>query len=183
LYEESLALYRQLGDAAREAIVSVNLAVLHFDQKDYATARTYFEQVLMNFRETGNRFAVVIVLFNLGATLYNLGEDAQAERLLIESIQERQEIKDWAGMSEPLEYLAYIAERNGEPKRAIHLLAASAALREEYKQAASTMSTENSRQTKEQLRICHPQDFDLLWQEATTWKLGTVILYASRQEV
>jgi predicted ATPase len=66
LFEQSLALYRKLGDKQNIATSLGNLGVVAQDQVDYVNARALYTQSLTLYRELGNRPGIAHSLANLG---------------------------------------------------------------------------------------------------------------------
>jgi class 3 adenylate cyclase/tetratricopeptide (TPR) repeat protein len=65
-YEESLALYRQIGDRAQMAACLINLGELARSDSDYAAAVRYCEEGVTIKSEIGERFGLVVGLLSLG---------------------------------------------------------------------------------------------------------------------
>ncbi|MDP9366396.1 MAG: tetratricopeptide repeat protein [Chloroflexota bacterium] len=85
LYEQSLALARELGDRAGEASSLRNLGSVAASLGDYARAKELHEQSLALARELGNRAGEASSLGNLGLLAYDAGDLSRAEQLLDES--------------------------------------------------------------------------------------------------
>ena len=66
LYEQSLAICREIGDKAGEGATLNNLATTAYAGGDYATALTYLEQSLAISREIGDIAGMCATLFNIG---------------------------------------------------------------------------------------------------------------------
>jgi predicted ATPase/DNA-binding SARP family transcriptional activator/Tfp pilus assembly protein PilF len=83
LYEQALAINRELGIRRLEAGNLNNLGLVAMDQGDFAAARSLYEQALIINRETGNRAWEAINLANMGLVAVN-EDDYTAARLLCE---------------------------------------------------------------------------------------------------
>lgn len=66
LLEESLAIYRALGDKERVASLLNNLAITAEIQEDYRAARSDFEEALGYYRELDDGWGMAMILNNLG---------------------------------------------------------------------------------------------------------------------
>jgi hypothetical protein len=66
LHEESLALFRELGDKRSIAISLNNLGTVAQEQEDYDTARTSFKESLALCREVGDKVGIISSLAGLG---------------------------------------------------------------------------------------------------------------------
>ena len=74
LYQESLAIFSELGDRRRIAGSLVNLGNLAKAQGKYPAARDLYEEGLVIFRELGHRSGIAASLGNLGIVAYEQGE-------------------------------------------------------------------------------------------------------------
>ena len=66
LYEQSLAIQREIGDKAGEGATLNNLSQIFKARGDYATALTYLEQSMAIRREIGDIAGMCATLFNMG---------------------------------------------------------------------------------------------------------------------
>jgi tetratricopeptide (TPR) repeat protein len=118
LFEESLALWRQLGDARGIAYALNNLGLVAQEQEEYGTARQRFEESLTLSRELGDQYAVASLLDNLG-TIARLQNDCPtARRLHEEAITMRRELGHQLGVAISLHNLASVVEQQREPAAA-----------------------------------------------------------------
>jgi predicted ATPase/transcriptional regulator with XRE-family HTH domain len=132
LFEQSLAVRRELGDKQGIAASLSNLGVLSSMQGDYSSARALYEESLAIRRETGNdktdKPGMANLLHNL-AELADLQEDYTSARdLFEESLALRREIGSKEGISYALRELGMIVYLLGDPLRARSLLKESLAL-------------------------------------------------------
>ncbi|WPD23643.1 MAG: tetratricopeptide repeat protein [Candidatus Electrothrix scaldis] len=97
LYEQSLALYQEIGDRAGEDCTLNNLATLAYAKGDYAAALTYLEQSLDIFRETGGKAEEGTLLNNISQIYDARGEYDTALKYLEQSLVISKEIGDRAG--------------------------------------------------------------------------------------
>ena len=78
--EESLALFRQLGDDHQVAMCLNNLGEIPRAQNDYAAAARYYQESLEVRRRTGDRFGMAVTLFNLGEVAAGQGDPQASAR-------------------------------------------------------------------------------------------------------
>jgi tetratricopeptide (TPR) repeat protein len=78
LYEECLAVSRQLGDAEGIGVALLGLADLARDEGDAQRARAYGAECLALFKELGHLWAIGFTLNNLALAAYQEGHLAQA---------------------------------------------------------------------------------------------------------
>ncbi|MBD3324354.1 tetratricopeptide repeat protein [candidate division KSB3 bacterium] len=97
LWEQSLAIQREIGDRAGEGATLNNLAGIAHARGDYATALTYLEQSLAIQRELGNRAGEGTTLNNLSQIYDARGDYATALTYLEQSLAIRREIGNKAG--------------------------------------------------------------------------------------
>ena len=129
LYEESLALSRELGDTYTIAHLLNNLGNVAAKQDDYATARALYEESLAIRREIGDRQGMVYSLINLGSAAKDHGDYAAAYDLCGEGLTISKELGDKQGIGFALMELADVAAGQGQTARAARLWAAAEALR------------------------------------------------------
>jgi len=77
LFEESLAISRELGSKLSIAQSLNSLANVAWSEGDYATARTLLEESLAIRRELGNKLGIAVCLAGLGGVAAGMGQ-AQA---------------------------------------------------------------------------------------------------------
>jgi DNA-binding SARP family transcriptional activator/predicted ATPase len=102
LGEQSLDLYRALGDQWGMANVLDELGWAASLLGDYGAARCFYEESLRLHQTLGNPRGIASSLGALGYTLFHNGQVEEAERLVRESIASRKEMADWAGATEEL---------------------------------------------------------------------------------
>ena len=129
LYEESLAIERELGDKAGIATSLNNLGLVAKAQGDYASARALHEESLAIWRELGNKAGIAMSLNNLGNVAYAQGDYTSARALHEESLGIKRELGDKAGIAKSLYNLGELAGVTHEPERAAQLFGAAEALR------------------------------------------------------
>src|SRR5438093_5065293 len=91
LCEESLALYRQLGDTAGIASSFHLLAAIAWGRGNLAMARSQEEESLALFKELGDRRSVAYALVYLGNLAIDQGEYTRARSLLEDRLETNKE--------------------------------------------------------------------------------------------
>jgi predicted ATPase/DNA-binding CsgD family transcriptional regulator len=118
LYEESLALWRKLGDVTMIGAVLTNLAIVESRQERYAQAILLFEEGLALHRAAQDRHSIALALCNLGEAMRMEGDLATAAQLLEEGLEAHRALGDKGVMAAPLLTLADVAREQGDLKRA-----------------------------------------------------------------
>jgi predicted ATPase len=130
LYEESLALRRQLGNRWAIGNSLNNLGLVVRDLGDGHEARRLLEECVAINRELGDRWSVANALASLADVLLSQGDHRGAREALIENIHINRELGDRPGLAFSLELFAQLAVAENQPRRALRLAGAAAALRE-----------------------------------------------------
>ena len=131
LCQESLALYRELGNATGIADNLIALGTAIRNQGDYEGARHHYLEALSHFREIGDMLGISVLLNNLGMTAQHQGDLLTAEELYTESLEQRRALGDVWGIALILNNLGDVARRRGDLDRAIMLCEESLALRQD----------------------------------------------------
>ena len=92
--EQSLALYRELGDTLGIANCLHLLADIAWGRGGLASSRALGEESLMLFREVGDSRSVAYLLYHLGSLAVEQGEYARGRDLLTESVTINRELGD-----------------------------------------------------------------------------------------
>jgi predicted ATPase/class 3 adenylate cyclase/DNA-binding NarL/FixJ family response regulator len=114
LYEESLALRRELGDRYGIASALNNLGIVAHYQGDYATARALHEESLALVREVGDTSGIAASLSNLGNIAFEQGDYVTARALREEGLTLMREVGDTSGIAADLGSLAEITLEQGD---------------------------------------------------------------------
>ena len=129
--EESLSIWRELGDRKGTAAALNTLGWLASQIGDYATARSLSEEALGRNRELGEKRGIAVALNNLGAVALHQSEYAAAIALYGESLALRREIGDRRGFAYVQVWLAWAHLQRGDHAQATSILdQALAVLRE-----------------------------------------------------
>ncbi len=102
LFEEGLALYKELDDKQGMAASLNNLGLVASSQGGTASARSLFEESLAIMRELGDKQSIAGSLGNLGNVAREQGDYASARALLEESLALRRELGDKRGIANSL---------------------------------------------------------------------------------
>jgi predicted ATPase/class 3 adenylate cyclase len=131
LYEESLAIWRALGERQGIAASLGNLGLLAHRQANFAAARTLHEESLAIRRELGSPQGIAASLSSLGLVADSQGDSAAARALHEESLAIRRELGDRLGIAICLNNLGNVAQAEGEYPAARALYEESLAIKRE----------------------------------------------------
>lgn len=131
LNEEALAIRRQVGDRRTIANSLNNLGNLVRNLGDLVQARSHLEEALQLQREVGDRWAIANSLNNLGNVVRDQADFATARHFYVESLTINHEFGDRRAIAYVLEDMAALAAMEANPGRALQLVGAAQALREE----------------------------------------------------
>jgi tetratricopeptide (TPR) repeat protein len=131
LFEESLAISRELGNRMGISLSLADLARVAFEKGDYPDAGALFEESLAISRELGNRLGIAHSLDNLGVVAVEQGDYAAARTLLKEGLVIWRELGNQAWIADSLEALAAVVAALGGALRAARIWGAVERMREE----------------------------------------------------
>ena len=131
LFEESLALWRELGDQQGIATSLNDLGWVVLCQGDYAMARSLSQEGLALWRELGDQQGIATSLHNLGRVAHCQGDYAAARALHQESLALRRELGDKRGIAFSLTHLGWAMHKHGDYRGATTLLEEALALFQE----------------------------------------------------
>lgn len=131
LHEESLGIRRVLGDRRAIAVSLNNLGNVALDQHDTTTARERLEEAVAIQRVVGDKQYLANALNNLGNVIRAQGDWTAAHDLYIESLTLNQELGDTWALAYVLADLGVLAACEGRSDRALHLVGAASALRDQ----------------------------------------------------
>jgi predicted ATPase len=106
--EESLTLFRQIGDQTGIALALHALADIVWVKGDLATARTQGEESLALFRELGDEDDMAELLLHLATLSIDQGEYERARALLEEGLQVYRRLRSQSGIADSLLSLARV---------------------------------------------------------------------------
>lgn len=119
--EESLALFRTIGDTRGESNALNTLAEIAYERRNFSQAMDLLDQILTLRREQGNKQLISQTLNNMGIIALGQGNHERALPLLEESLTLRQELNDTRGIADTLMNLGGIAFEQGNYDRASKL--------------------------------------------------------------
>jgi predicted ATPase/transcriptional regulator with XRE-family HTH domain len=114
LLEESLALYRDVGDPLGIATALNNLGLVLRTQGEYDTARILFEEGLALHRELGNKGGEVMALTGLGILARTLDDQIAARDFFAESLVLQREVGEKAMLAFALSNLGLVVADLGD---------------------------------------------------------------------
>ena len=129
--EESLAVWRGLGDENGLASALNNLGNVLKDQGDLAGAGTLYEESLALQRKLGNHSGIALGLNNLAILAQIRGDRASARPLYEESLRIRRKLGDRSGVAASLNNLGALVEALGDTAAAIGYFEESVKIRRE----------------------------------------------------
>jgi predicted ATPase/class 3 adenylate cyclase len=109
LFEESLALSREMSDTYWLASSLLFLAVVSESRGDYERAAELYEQSIDLFREQGDKLGLAICLNNLAMLVCSQGDLGRAAQLTEEAVALRRELGNRGGVSLGLCNLGWMA--------------------------------------------------------------------------
>ena len=112
------------------ALASNFLGQIKLDQEDHHRAAELFTDGLTAARGAADRFTILVSLYDLALSRQARGDLPSAANLLRQGLSLAAETGDEPGLAYYLEALAAVAARQGDPERAVGLLAAAGALLE-----------------------------------------------------
>ncbi len=120
--QESLEIWRKLGDKRGMAIVLNNLAWIACHRGDLAAAQTLSQEALDLHRQAGDQRGEAVALNNLSWVAYSRSDFAPALSLQEQSLALRRKIGDEKGVAFALSVLAQFEEPRGNYQQAISRL-------------------------------------------------------------
>ncbi len=108
-FDESLALYRELGDTRGIANAEMSLGRMAWHQGDLAAARARLENALTLFRQAGDAWGIADSIHTMGHVASDMGEYAVARARLEESLAHFRQLGDTLRVSVLLSDLGLVA--------------------------------------------------------------------------
>jgi predicted ATPase len=131
LYEQGLAIAREVGDQKPVATFLSNLALLAQEQDQDEAARALYEEGLAIWQELGEKRGIAYSLHNLGIVTRRKGDEGAAQDLFEESLAIKRELGDQWGIATSLQALGNLATDRSEYQSAQALYAESLAIARE----------------------------------------------------
>jgi predicted ATPase/class 3 adenylate cyclase len=178
LIDESLALFRELGDEQGTAKALWGMGDMLYEADRIEEAEGPLVESLEVHRRLGNRFDEAWALFILGLARQKLGRSPEARADLRRSLELLAEAGDTSGVPLALGGLAAIAADEKEWQRAVRLAAAAQTL-EEVGGGGLTGVNEQI-EGWEELRRAHVDDetYRQWWDEGVRMSFGEAVAYA-----
>src|SRR6266498_5834469 len=129
LAEESLSIYREVGDKQGTASVLIKLANAATEAGDYETASGFLEEALTIWQELDDKHGTARALISLGWAALRPGDYQLANARLEEALTISRELEDTRSIGFELSGLGEVALRQGDYARATRLLEESLELR------------------------------------------------------
>jgi predicted ATPase/DNA-binding SARP family transcriptional activator len=130
-HEQSLAIWRELGDKQGIAASLRNLGNISTFQRDYEAARALYEESLAIRRELGDKQGIAISLGNLGNIAFNQGDYGTARALYEEALVILRELGHKGGIALALNNLGNVVQALGDYGAARALYEDGLAIRQE----------------------------------------------------
>ena len=118
LFEESLAIWRELGNQQMVAYALNNLGVVASDQGDTSTASALLRESRAIFEGIGDQWGTALVLNNLGLAAVREGDDAAARPMLEASVAAFRTLSDRQSIAMALDNLGVAALRQNDYTKA-----------------------------------------------------------------
>lgn len=118
-HQESLDLYRELGDLSGTAFALNNLAVQVHDQGEHERATSLLEGALDLYREIGEAWGLALVLNNMASIMLDLGDHKRAATLLEEGLVFARQSGDQRFIAGVLIHLGELTHDQGEDRQAL----------------------------------------------------------------
>jgi tetratricopeptide (TPR) repeat protein len=177
--EQSLALFREMDAKVGIASALLGLGRIAAMEGDSCAARALLDQSLLLFRGEKARHATIGVLNHLARLCWLEGEYATARGHLVESLTLCRETGRYGLTIHTLDSAGHLAQRQGNPERAVRLLGAAAALREAIGEALHTVERAEFEGSLAAARAAlGEQKFAAAWAEGQALRLDEAIRVA-----
>jgi predicted ATPase/DNA-binding winged helix-turn-helix (wHTH) protein len=128
LFDESLAIWQEIGNKERIAASLTSLGWIAWRQSDYPAARALSQEGLVLNRKLGNKQGIAHSLNNLGFVAHHEGDYATARCFHEESLSLRGELGDKRGIAFAQANLGWAIHKLGDYEQAANLLEEARAL-------------------------------------------------------
>ena len=169
-FDESMRLFRDLGDEHYALVTSSNLAWHYYSLGDPERARALHEETLAGARATSNKRIQAISMAALAVCAVDEGRTDDALSLLTESIRIRLDVGDLIGLAADLRRSSFALAVAGKAAAAVRLLSSSEALRE---QLGTSLQRDAARMDEQTLALVHAQLDEAAFAEA--WEQGRTL--------
>ena len=114
LHEESLEIYREVGDLKGTGESLNYLGLVAFYQGDNVSSRTLFDESLQILTDLGDKHGIANSLMNLGNVAFKTGDISTARSLLTQCLTLRRELGHRQGIANALGNLGLVASNQGD---------------------------------------------------------------------
>lgn len=129
--QDSLYLYRQLGDEPRQAAVLGNIGLSYYNRSMYNLALTYHEESLHLWQKLGRQLGESQALVNIGLVYFESGDLNKAQYYYTEALRIKRMIGDRYGESLALNNLGNVLETLGDNDNALAMYQQSLEIKRE----------------------------------------------------
>lgn len=130
-YEQARLVYKRLGHANLQLYVTHQIALLYYEQEQWAEAEGYYNKVLRLVQRGVGREIRGRILLELGNTLAHLGRLDEARRLFAQSAAYAGAAGDQSSLASALHGLGVTYAYSGQPRDALPLYQHSLGLKTE----------------------------------------------------
>ena len=178
--EEGIRLAREAGIGYLASVMSYNLGLLAAYRLDAVEARLRFGEAITAFEETRAHFNILLAKSDLAHLERNVGNYARALELYRETIIAFRDMGQRGAVAHQLECFAFIAIAQNQLDRAVRLLGAAEAWRE---QGGTSMTPDELVGYQKQVKVAGEQmDSELFiktWAEGRALTMEQAIQYAT----
>ena len=173
LYEQSIVIFRDLGEKRALSGLFNNLGNLANDKDDDSAAQDFYKESLAMFEDLEDTYGIAHASFNLGNLFIDQNNYPEAQPFFQESLRLSHKIGDKVGIASCLDNLALIMA-NSLAQQAVHIWAIAETLRETndflapYTERFSTAIDEVRNTLGEEMFLAN-------WQKGKTMPLGQII--------
>jgi non-specific serine/threonine protein kinase len=179
LLEESVAIFREIGDQWALALSLVSLGRTVTMAGDPAAARSILEEGGTIFREIGDKYGYALSLNNLGLVALRQGDYGRAIALYKEGVALFWQVGEKVFATRCLEELAWVACVQGDYERATRLFGAAEAQRETFGGfILPAARTEHDRSVAAACAQLGEAAFAAAWAEGRAMSMEQAIAYA-----
>jgi predicted ATPase/DNA-binding NarL/FixJ family response regulator len=179
LWEQSVAIYRRFGDGGRLGWVLNNLGLTALLSGDRDRAQSLLEESLDRFRQHGDVASTITPHYNLSRLARERGDLAGARNHVREGLARAVALGNRTMIAGGLIASAIDAVAEGQPERAVRLMAAGEALRETTGVAAQDVSRAYYGRALAEARSCLGEEsFASTWQAGRALSIETAVAEA-----
>jgi tetratricopeptide (TPR) repeat protein len=182
LLEESLAIFRELGDERGLARALWGMGDVLYEAGELEAAEAPLREALAMHRQQEDRFGVAWDLFVLGLDLIKLDRASEARGMLQESLSILAEARDTSGIPLLLAGLSSIWVAEGDPDRAVRLAGAAAAIEDEHGGGLAAVNEAMGEWESKRRALMSEEEYERLWAEGQAMSVHEAVSYALEKE-